>query len=178
MPASRKEIGHELIVRVRTDYAAGKPTRTIMRETGLSSGTFYKILDGDYGAEELPTIQRRHSLMGARGRGGRMALVARLWSTADRQVREIEKRLRRGAQQPTDRERDARVLAVLVRTLRDLNAFDQATKAAGAAMDPAEHDDMPTDIDEFRNELARRINAFVDEREGDGVPAAAPAADE
>src|SRR4029077_17287564 len=37
-------------------------------------------------------------------------------------------------------------------------------------------DDMPADIDEFRNELARRINAFVDSRTGgaDAVGAAAP----
>jgi hypothetical protein len=164
MANSRKEIAHETIVRVRNGYLSGKPLKTIMAETGVSSRTLYKIIDGAYGQ---PAVQRRHSTIRAGGRG---ALIARLWSTADRQVREIDKRLRRGRQEPGERERDARVLAVLVRTLRDLSAFDEASNATAAAMDQDEHDDMPTDIDEFRNELARRIHAFVDERERRGVP--------
>lgn len=175
MPRPRKDIAHELIVRVRTDYAAGKAVRKIMAETGLSSGTLYKIIDGDCDIDLPGAIKRRYGMIGGIGR--RAALVARLWNTAERQVREIETRLRRGKQEATERERDARVLAVLVRTLRDLNAFDESTKVA-AATTADENDDMPADIDEFRNELARRIRAFVGERESGGIPRAADGANE
>ena len=167
MAVRRNEVAHETIVRVRTDYANGKRFAEIEAGTGLSRGTIYKIIDGEYGDGGLPALRRRHlTRSGPRSREGREALVARLWNTADRQVREIDKRLRRGEQPPDERERDARVFAVLVRTLRELNAFDEATNAAGASTDAAdENDDMPKDIDEFRNELARRIHALVDERE-------------
>jgi hypothetical protein len=168
MANARKEIARETIVRVRSDYLSGVQLKTIMAETGVSSRTLYKIVDGAYGEASRPALQRRNSTKG--GRGERGALIARLWSTADRQVREIDKRLRRGRQEPGERERDARALAVLVRTLRELCAFDAASNATAAATDQDEHDDMPTDIDEFRNELARRINAFVRERTGGGVP--------
>ncbi len=181
MTAQRKAVAPDIVVRARNDYLAKKPVRQISAETGLSTGLLYAVLAGERGPNPLPAIPRRRAVVGTKARelpGGRAALVARLWSTADRQVREIEKRLRRGEQEPTERERDARVLAALVRTLRDLNAFDEATKAAGAVMDSNENDDMPTDIDEFRNELARRIHAFVDGRIGPRLPADAEPQDE
>jgi len=176
MTAQRKEVAHDVVVRARNDYLAKKPVRQICAETGLSTGLLYAVLAGERGPDPLTPIARRRVVVGTKARelpGRRAALVTRLWTTADRQVREIEKRLRRGEQQPGERERDARMLAALVRTLRDLNAFDEATKAAGAAMDANENDDMPTDIDAFRNELARRIHAFVDQRTGARVPAGA-----
>lgn len=181
MTAQRKAVAHDIVVRARNDYLANKPVRQICADTGLSTGMLYAVLAGERGPDPLAPIARRRLMLGTQARelpGGRGALVARLWSTAERQVREIEKRLRGGRQEPTERERDARVLATLVRTLRDLNAFDEANRAAGAAMDPEENDDMPADIDEFRNELARRINAFVDGRTGGRVPARTETADE
>ena len=56
--------------------------------------------------------------------GDRVALVGRLWRTAEAQVRDIEERLARHQQQPDERERDARTLAVLVKTMRELSALD------------------------------------------------------
>jgi hypothetical protein len=60
---------------------------------------------------------------------------------------------------PPERERDVRMLAMLVRTMRDLVGFD-----AGVAAPEPDDDPVPDNIDEFRFELARRIQAFVDER--------------
>jgi hypothetical protein len=50
----------------------------------------------------------------------------------------------------------ARALGSLTRTLRELNALLGQHSATVVDDDPP-----PEDIDEFRNELARRINAFV-----------------
>jgi hypothetical protein len=75
---------------------------------------------------------------------------------------------------PMDAERTARTLSVLAETLSKLRRQRlAATPQAGS-----DHDnDMPADIDEFRNELARRIRAFIASRtdRGDaGADAARP----
>jgi hypothetical protein len=98
----------------------------------------------------------------------RAALVQRLWQAADGQVRQLEGRLALEELEPAERERDARTMAVLVKTLRELNALDadsekQDLKRTGtpeAAAPEANYDD-PRDIDDFRRELARRIAALV-----------------
>lgn len=64
------------------------------------------------------------------------------------------------------------MLNVLVRTLRDLALFD-----AGAAPPPAKPEDddpVPKDMDEFRNELARRIRGFIENEKREQEKAAAP----
>ena len=108
-------------------------------------------------------------------RGDRASLVRQMWRTAEAQVREIEERLQRARQAPDERERDARVLAVLAKTLRELAVLDQANTDAAARAAPPQPDDadddpVPRDIDEFRRELARRIHAFVASRGGAGLP--------
>ena len=66
----------------------------------------------------------------------------------------------------------ARTLAILTHTLHALQRLRLGQP--GARYD--DHDDMPRDIDEFRRELARRIDAFVASRtdarnaEGSGEP--------
>jgi len=58
---------------------------------------------------------------------------------------------------PGDAERCARTLAILTRTLHAL-----ARLRGGATEQGLRHDDdVPADIDEFRRDLARRIDAFV-----------------
>lgn len=161
--APRKTIARDTIARARHDYATGKPVSLILAEHDLSEGTFYKIVDGLYGDEPMPALQRRY---GARGSRGRVGLIAKLWSTAERQVREIEKRLRIGGQEPTERERDARVLAITVRTLRELRALD----AAQSQQEPASGDEQQYDnLDDFRRELARKMDAIVALRTAGGA---------
>jgi len=62
-----------------------------------------------------------------------------------------------------DAERSARTISILLRALKSLRELrGEAVPAEPIADD--DDDDMPRDIDEFRRELARRINAFVDRR--------------
>ncbi|MCA0423482.1 MAG: hypothetical protein LCH61_09185 [Proteobacteria bacterium] len=104
-----------------------------------------------------------------KGRRGvpRAALVARLWRTADRQVGEIETRLVEAGGDPASLERDAKTLAVLARTVRDLVALDQDIKARGK---PRESDDVantPRDFDDFRRRIAARMAELAAEGQGD-----------
>lgn len=95
------------------------------------------------------------------------ALIAeRLQGALARVLPAIETTLARltAPQHPRDTEQAARTLGVLMRTLRELNtlAGQHAPQRPG---DTRDDDPVPEDIDEFRRELARRINAFVDERQ-------------
>jgi hypothetical protein len=71
------------------------------------------------------------------------------------------------------RERAARTLAGLTRTLQMLQAMRCGVLLPESHNDNA-YDDMPADLDEFRNELTRRIDALLASPpdEGDRVEAA------
>jgi hypothetical protein len=73
---------------------------------------------------------------------------------------------------PLEAERTARTLSSLTETLQKLQRLRCALPPAGSADD----DDLPTDIDAFRDDLARRIAAFMESRPDDGDAAEAPAA--
>jgi hypothetical protein len=60
---------------------------------------------------------------------------------------------------PADAERTARTLSTLTQTLHALQRL-----RSGTGPDTDNDDDMPRDIDEFRRDLARRIDAFVASR--------------
>lgn len=106
--------------------------------------------------------------MSARRRGvSRTALVARLWRTADRQVGEIETRLISAGGDPASLERDAKTLAVLARTVRDLLALDQDMKSSTKA--PTPHDPAePRDFDDFRQRIAARMAELAGDGQGGG----------
>jgi hypothetical protein len=99
--------------------------------------------------------------------------MARLWRAAERQVAHIEARVEAlGADCAADTEKDARALAVLARTLRELTALEDAARArrpaAGGTAAPAappasegEGDGAAfRDLDAFRSELARRLDGL------------------
>ncbi len=65
---------------------------------------------------------------------------------------------------PADAERAARTLSTLTQTL---HALTRLRGGLSPETESNDDDDMPRDIDEFRNELARRIIAFVESRRGD-----------
>jgi hypothetical protein len=71
-------------------------------------------------------------------------------------------------QRPIDAERTARTLSVLTETISKLRRLRMAARP----QQEATYDDMPADIDEFRNELTRRIDALVasepDEKDTEG----------
>ena len=87
----------EKVTLARQMYIDGARIPDIMAATGLSRGTIYFWLDGGPlidGRRQLPPLRRRRNVLGKRRRGmlkaDRISLVARLWRTAERQVRDIE----------------------------------------------------------------------------------------
>src|SRR5947209_1642309 len=79
-------------------------------------------------------------------------------------------KLAAGPMHPREMERAVRTLTALTRTLRELNELlDQHQPSGGRT-----NDDYPEDIDAFRIDLARRIDAFVASQPDDET-AAAPA---
>lgn len=71
-----------------------------------------------------------------------------------------------GLPRPTaEAARTARTLAVLAQTLQAVRRLRMAEQLPPAQAPVTRDDEMPEDIDEFRNELARRIDAFVASRE-------------
>jgi hypothetical protein len=66
----------------------------------------------------------------------------------------------------TDAERTARTLGLLTQTLQHLQRLRAGRAGEARPHDDDDDDDMPADIDEFRRDLARRIDAFVASRTG------------
>jgi hypothetical protein len=168
----------EQVALARRRYFEGVPVRAIVVEAGITLGALYRCLNGDFpdGSGIAPApIARRHPGVRVRHRkGSRTALVARMWRTAERQVEEIEKRLRAAGLELAERESNARTLAIVARTLRELAAVDEQQQTRGKKpASEANDDSVPTDIDEFRRELARRIDALAAAR-GDDGPAGEP----
>jgi hypothetical protein len=152
----------DIVALARRRYADGVPVVAIIAETKMSHGMLYACLDGTVDPDGgLPRIPRRKQMLGRRTRPAkisRVSLVNRLWSAAERQAYDIEQRLIAKAQAPDERERDARVLAVLVKTLRELAAFD----AENGEVDVNKaDDDFPREADELRRELSRRLDAMA-----------------
>jgi hypothetical protein len=122
----------------------------------------------------------------------RKRVVSRLWRTAERQVTEIETRMAGIGDDPLALERDAKTLAIIAKTVRDLvtidgEASEQANRnrvkehapahgSKSARTDPlfATETDAgefgPRDIEGFRTELARRLDDLRRERAGDKAP--------
>ena len=87
----------------------------------------------------------------------RRTLVGRLFRAVERQIAEIERRFERDVASIPD-EKDARTLAALARTLELLIGLER-----GVARDT---DDPEPDLDEFRLDLARRLETL---RHGEGT---------
>lgn len=94
----------------------------------------------------------------------RTTLVARLWRAAERQVREIEARAKTVRGDAAEAERDARALATLARTLRELTEF--SAEAGGKAAERVGDEDGGAfrELDDFRRELARKLDRLREER--------------
>jgi AcrR family transcriptional regulator len=171
----RDLIPREKAIAMRADYAADElSVDEICQKHKVSSGTLYYLVDGGppSGDLHLPPLPRRSAgvARAALAPGAkRAALVKRMWRTAELQVRDIEQRLKHAMPEPLERERDARVLAVLAKTLRELSALD-ASQQDNQTIAPEDDDPIPRDIDEFRRELARRIHALVESRTGGRIP--------
>jgi hypothetical protein len=87
----------------------------------------------------------------------RAALAARLWRTAEMQAAEVEARLATGPRPAVEAERDARVLSVLAKTLRELSAADAQAR-------DEDDDAAPDDIDALREALGERLRKLSIDR--------------
>ncbi len=116
----------------------------------------------------------------------RRQVIARLWRSAERQVAEIEVRMARLDDDHQALEREAKTLAIIAKTVRDLVAIDGeatilsrsrvkgASSSHGSAVsrenDGHDRGDPVRDIDGFRAELARRLDELREERRGEDAP--------
>lgn len=122
-------------------------------------------------ADETITGQGDRAATGS-GASASLSLADRLERAVERELTAVElMREQYGSlpQPPMGAERTARTLATLTETLfkvRRLQSPDLPTAGADA------FDDMPRDIDEFRNQLAQRIEKFVRSWSAEAVPAA------
>ena len=160
----------ERVELARAMYAEGFTVSRICSQCLMSLGTLYNCLDGvPFGADGLrfPPIARRRNILGKRTRALRadpVSLRNRLIRTAERQVREIELRLSLLDRSGPERERDIRMLGMTVKSLRELASLNLTGHADMLPAAPEPYDDPPEDIDAFRFDLARRIEAFVKSR--------------
>jgi hypothetical protein len=166
----------EPALRARQNYADGVTVRAILADTGFDKRELYYWLDGAPqldGSTLLPALPRRYPPTRPRmGVGRRRSLIARILLNAEQQVGEIELRLGTAA---ADSERDARALAVLARTLRELTAADALARTKKTAMPAVENGDttrqrvrarnepVPRDLEELRRDLSRRLDQLVAE---------------
>ena len=165
LPPSR-----ETIESIREAYAKGAMSiHTIAETFRVSKTTVYYWVDGGpaTGEKRMPPLPRRTDGRARSGHrrltGDRIALVRRMWRTADAQVRDIEKRLTKDGQKPSERERDMRLFATLAKTLRELSAAERGERPDTPAKKPAERDDgtVPRNIDDLRQALSRKLEAFI-----------------
>jgi hypothetical protein len=156
----------ETVALVRRLYCEHVPVNDILAQAGIKLNILYRCLDGrfpDGTGIEPARIGRRRAGVRVRQRiGSRAALIQRMWRTAERQVEDIEDRLKVAGLQQAERESTARTLATVARTLRELTSVDDARKAHSP---PAAEDDndeaAPRNIDDLRRALAEKLEAFV-----------------
>ncbi len=165
----------ETVALVRRRYAEGAFVKTIVAESGIKNLTIiYRCVAGLYpdgsGIKPAPIPQRRAGVRVRHRKGSRAALVARMWRTAERQVEEIEDRLAVAGIELAERESNARTLAIVAKTLRELVSVDDTKKPRGKEASRDEDDGAPPrNIDDLRAELARKLKEFV-ARTADAVP--------
>ena len=149
---------------LRNDYAARELTiAEICEKHDIGYATLYFWVTGGPRIDGVPMFPPLPSRNPRARKTSRTKLVRRMWETMDGQIETLEQRLA-GKLKPAEREREVRTMALLVKTLRELNDFDGAkrksTQKGGSNPAPEVNDDDPRDIDEFRRELARRIAAL------------------
>jgi len=106
--------------------------------------------------------------VGEPARSALSSLVERLERLVEQEIAAEERaraELGRSPRRRAEAKHCASRLAILTQTLVALTRLRGGT----APDQEIEHDDIPDDIDDFRNELARRMRAFVQSRTGTGI---------
>jgi hypothetical protein len=148
---------------VRRRYLAGDTVRSILSDTGMRRDTLRRCLNGEHadGSGITPTPIAKRPAGARHHTGSRAALVARMWRAAERQVEQIEHRLKAAGLELPERESNTRMLATMAKTLRELAAFDEAQKPRGKETPDADDNTVPRNVDDLRRELARKLELFV-----------------
>jgi hypothetical protein len=168
----------DLVAQVRRLYSEGESVKDILAGMAIKLGTLYGCLDGRYpdgsGIKPARIPRRREGVHVYQRIGTRGALVARMWRTAEKQVAEIEDGLKAAGIALDERESNARTLAIVAKTLRELSAVDEAAekprrKGRKQLPDDDSDDEPPRDIEELRRELSRKIEALIGVRTDGGT---------
>lgn len=145
LPPEMREV-HDITKRLR----AARPAVADAEVARNTQGDAGRIAPNDADGQDLP------------------ALIARVARLVDQELAAEETtRAELGmlARTPVESERCARIVASMTRSLREVLRL----RAGLAPEQGSNHDHgIPTDIDEFRRELARRINLFVASRTNGG----------
>jgi len=99
------------------------------------------------------------------------SVAERLEQEIERQLADVERMRTQstGMLTPADAERTARTLASLSETLIKVQRLRRPDAPGGRCAHCAAYDDLPHDMDAFRVELARRIDAFIASRTGEAT---------
>ncbi len=156
----------------------GEAETVVTGKSGRGANAAIVHASGTLKGECTPARRRQKPVRGPGGLPPRQRLLARLWRTAERQVAEIEGRMWAGmdadeqtARTAADSEKDARALALIARTLRELTAAeDDAARQTGMNT----NDGSGRDLDDFRRELARRLERLRTDGEGSAAVSLEP----
>jgi hypothetical protein len=104
---------------------------------------------------------------------GRQAVIGKLWKAAQTQLEAHEAHLAELPAGAAASEADAKTLATLARTVRELVALDSAAAGEGGK---SEDEPSPAEglrrVAELRRELARRMERLIADHAGETVPEA------
>jgi hypothetical protein len=162
----------ENATRARQLYADGATIAAIKAATGLTQHQLYRWLEGapqKAGGSPLPPLPRRRIVKRTRiSAGDRLSVVARIMRSAERQVAEIDRRI---GSENDQGEKDARALALLARTIRELTAVDAMNRELNTVKEAprggTSDEPVPRDIEELRRSVSRKLQQIIAER-GDG----------
>lgn len=169
------EIAPEMIAEAKTLYETTDiPTSVIAAKLGISRATLNDRIPqwgwtfrryAKSAAERASTpAEQEESAQPAEPVTPESSLpfATQLRRVIEAQMQVAERTLRvLGPASAAEAERTARILATVSRTVQDITA----TAKGHVPADDADDDAVPRDIDEFRNELARRIRGLVEEAE-------------
>ena len=151
----------ETALRARQDYIDGKTVKAILADSDFCLDQLCHWLDGRRqtdGTTLLPPIPRRRIIVRKEGRAAtRLALVERLMRAAEMQIHSMEQRMASAGYEANPG--DARVTAVLARTMRELGAHDEQSPTRKPSKERSESNDdsTPLDIDELRKSLLQNL---------------------
>lgn len=144
------------------------------RRARVATFEFVKALGGAVVLTPPPAEQPRAPLVAANPLPPeqRLALAERLMTGTEEALDAIKRVTAQiNPNNPAEADASARSLANISRALREIAALTKTDEVTPP--DDADDDPVPRDMDEFRNELARRIRGFLDARRAGaaGVPA-------